>query len=221
MLAETTVSDRSGTVLAMLWNKDIAGAYLAHRIKKELGPSPAYGEVAALANAVGVLPQTVSQLRKAARKGTSTETFDKFGKYWGRTHDEFLEDAYAWARENPDAVRLTERKTKRPDRYATFEPTVAFFRARHAGADPGLLSRAIDLVRAAHKGDEDPGPDHWLGELEAELRLLRRQDRDPVGAARKAAERTKQAATDLARTQREADEMGEAFERMVKRPKKR
>jgi transcriptional regulator with XRE-family HTH domain len=168
---QTPVTTGEITVGVVAWNKIIAAAYLRHRIAQEIGENPAHGAVARLARDAGVLPQTVSQLRKESRAGTSVETFDAFASLWKRTHDEFFREAREWAESQPDVMAAASRepgveRVERPERYSNFELAAEVERRS------GTSEEAIDHARVAMKGS-DLTIDEWREEIRAAARRLR------------------------------------------------
>lgn len=86
------------------WDRVVAAKYLRHRVQKVVGKNPKHGAMTELARVVKVNRQALSHIVTGIRQGTSVETFDKFARHFGETHDAFLRLACDWAAEHPDVI---------------------------------------------------------------------------------------------------------------------
>ena len=181
---------------------------------REMVQREGWGGQTRVAKRIGVEQQSVSRvIRKNAPESPGVYLASRLAAALGTTFE-----AVVSGQTTPSP---SESRVERPERYPSFHAAEVFFRARHGDEAQEALDDAVQRTRAALKAESDPGADFWLTELEAELRILKREQRDPVGTARREADRDAEAEARLAELRRQSEEEGEAFERGLREARKR
>lgn len=170
-------------------------AYVRSKLR-ELSKTKSEAEIGAI---VGVSAPMINMI-KNLKRGVGADAEEGFAKLLTRgSVDQLRKDARVWCEENPGSLPPEEPVIIYDERYPN--RTRAIIAARALGRSELAIASVANM---SFKDANDPSPDDWLKDIDAEERRLSREHRDPRGTSKAAAETKSRNEAEIERLKKQA-----------------